>query len=167
MSPKHSFRNIASKRKNPCFDCGALCCRNVAVSLDTPRSKKSWDEIRWLVAHKNVHVFKDLENDWLVEFLTDCDKLDVRGRCKIYKKRPITCREHEPHECIINGAEDYYKIIFRNAEDVEKFLEKKKVKQKKKQRKSNKQKKRKKLLNKKIQNKKKEKTRIRKQIPHF
>ncbi|MBT4191808.1 MAG: hypothetical protein HOE11_00720 [Candidatus Diapherotrites archaeon] len=116
------------KHKNPCFDCGALCCKGVAVPISTPRSKSDWDEIRWLVAHERVQVFKDHENDWLVEFMTPCEKLDEKDACKVYSIRPKICRDHEHDECVKNGEEAYHKIIFRHLEDVDAYLAKRELK---------------------------------------
>jgi uncharacterized protein len=110
------------KHKNPCFDCGALCCKGVATPINTPRSKNDWDEIRWLVAHERVQVFKDHENDWLVEFMTPCEKLDEEDKCKVYSIRPKICRDHEDDECVKNGEEAYHKMIFRHLEDIDKYL---------------------------------------------
>jgi uncharacterized protein len=129
------------KHKNPCFDCGALCCKGVAVPMSTPRTDKDWGEVRWLVAHENVHIFKDHENDWLVEFMTTCEQLDEEHKCKVYRKRPHICKEHEHDECVKNGEEAYHKIIFRHLEDVEKFLKARKLKQKKRKLKALKKKK--------------------------
>jgi len=114
-------------KKNLCFDCDALCCREVAVSISTPRTKDDFDEIKWLVCHKNTNVYKDHDNDWLVEFATDCEHLDEDFRCKIYDKRPFVCREHKNTDCIKN-SDNYHQKIFRNLEDVEAYLNEKNYK---------------------------------------
>ncbi len=111
--------------KNPCGLCLADCCKEVAVSINSPKTKKDWDEIKWLVAHKNIQVFKDFENDWLVEFFTPCEKLDTKNRCTIYKKRPYICKNHPADNCIKTDPDKYYKVLFKNFEDVEKYLKEK------------------------------------------
>jgi uncharacterized protein len=117
-----------TKNEKQCKNCKAKCCKEIAVSIKTPKTEKDWDEIRWLVAHKNVQVYKDLENDWLVEFFTSCEQLNKKNKCKIYEKRPLTCKKHQSKDCIITGPNDYYKILFKNLEEVEKYLKKKKNK---------------------------------------
>lgn len=117
-----------NKEKNPCIECIADCCREVAVPINTPRTKKDWDEIRWLCAHKNVQVFKDLENDWLVEFITPCEKLDYTNMCKIYETRPHICKEHSHTNCIKVDPDGYYKVLFKNIEDVDNYIKKKNYK---------------------------------------
>ncbi len=116
---------------NPCIECIADCCREVAVPLNTPRTKKDWDEIRWLCAHKNVQVFKDLEGDWLVEFITPCEKLDYANMCKIYSTRPHICSEHSHTNCIKTDPNGYYKILFKTIEDVDNYIKEREMKLKK------------------------------------
>ncbi len=56
-----------------CDNCpDSTCCRDVTVEIDEPETLEEWDEIRWMVAHKNVAVYKDNEDDWVVEFNTPC-----------------------------------------------------------------------------------------------
>ncbi len=121
-------------KKKDCLKCSADCCKDVSVHLNTPRTKKDWEEIRFLTAHKNIHVYKDNEGDWLVEFFTKCEKLK-NEKCEIYPKRPFICRNHDADDCVKNGSGKYYKILFEKIEDVDNYLkekEKKKAKKKKK-----------------------------------
>jgi len=92
------------------------------VEIDKPETKEEWDEIRWKVSHKNVNVVLDNDDDWCVEFLTDCEHLGEGGQCDIYDRRPQICREHEPETCVINGEGNYYQIILKTIEDVEEYL---------------------------------------------
>ena len=105
-----------------CEECKQECCKSVIVEIDEPTTKKDWEDIKWKVAHKNVKVLKDNEEDWCVEFLTDCNHLREDGGCEIYDKRPEMCSGHSPETCVINGEGDYYEIIFHNIKDVEKYL---------------------------------------------
>ena len=105
-----------------CLECNQECCRSVVVEIDEPETEREWDDIRWQVAHKNVNVFLDNDDDWCIEFFTDCEQLDENGRGKIYEKRPRMCRDHDPESCEVNGDGRYYKLIFRSIEDVEKYL---------------------------------------------
>jgi Fe-S-cluster containining protein len=116
------------KENNPCVECLADCCQEVAVPINTPTDKKGWDEIRWLVAHKNVQVFKDHENDWLVEFITPCEKLDSHNMCKIYNSRPHICKEYSHKDCVKVDPDGYYKILFKNLEEVDAYLKNKNYK---------------------------------------
>tara|TARA_Y100000310_G_scaffold203527_1_gene203764 strand:- start:6645 stop:7061 length:417 start_codon:yes stop_codon:yes gene_type:complete len=107
-----------------CDQCpDSVCCRDVTVEIDEPEDMEDWDEIRWMVGHKNVAVYKDDDDDWVIEFKTPCDKLDERGKCTIYHERPKTCRDHEVETCVYNGEGEIEKIRFDNMEQVEAYVE--------------------------------------------
>jgi Fe-S-cluster containining protein len=103
--------------------CNAECCRYITVDLATPEDKEDWDEIKWLLMHEKVMIYKDLEGDWMIEIQVPCKHL--KGNlCDIYEKRPNVCREHETSECEKNiGA--FAKVMFKKPEDVDRYLAKK------------------------------------------
>jgi hypothetical protein len=107
-----------------CFECNQECCKSVIVEIDKPETHEDWEDVKWQVAHHNVRVLLDNEDDWCIEFLTECDMMDENGKCKIYNRRPIMCRNHHPDTCIINGEGDYHQILFTCIKDVEDYLEK-------------------------------------------
>jgi len=109
---------------NPCHKCDSLCCRDVSISLDTPKDKDDFDEIKWLIMHKQVSVYIDNESDWLVEFNTDCKNLDDDGLCKIHKDRPKTCYEHSHETCVFHNKETYYQVLFKTVQDVDDYIKK-------------------------------------------
>jgi uncharacterized protein len=104
------------------------CCRDVTVEIDEPEDLDDWDEIRWMVGHKNVAVYKDQEDDWVVEFKTPCEQLhedgERKGKCKIYHERPKTCREHEVESCVYNGEGAIEKLRFDTMKQVEAYVAK-------------------------------------------
>jgi Fe-S-cluster containining protein len=102
----------------------SACCRDVVVELDEPTDLEDWDEIRWMVSHKNVAVYLDNEDDWVVEFKTPCENLDHRGKCNIYSTRMKTCRDHRMDSCVKNGEGTPEKIRFDNMKQVEEHVEK-------------------------------------------
>ncbi len=107
---------------DPCTKCNAACCKSVAIEWLTPVSLTDWEHVRWLVSHKGVHVYKDIEGDWLVEFNSDCEHLDKNNRCKIYNNRMQICRDHPSDSCEKTGEVPEYKIIFKCAKDVDDYL---------------------------------------------
>ncbi len=118
---------MSEKNKKLCDGCDA-CCRYVAIEIDKPTSKRDWDHLFWYLHHKNINVFIDWSNDWLVEFVTPCEQLDEKTKlCRIYNDRPQICREHSQDECVRyagGAAEKYY---FKTPADLEKYLKKKKI----------------------------------------
>lgn len=105
-----------------CSDCAQQCCKSVIVEIDKPTTLEDWDNIRWKVAHKNVWVIKDFEDDWCIEFFTDCKYLAESGKCEIHHQKPQICTEHDPEECIVNGEGEFYQVILKSITDVDDYL---------------------------------------------
>ncbi|MFH0919869.1 MAG: YkgJ family cysteine cluster protein [Fibrobacterota bacterium] len=122
MTGKTYFPDVENKLPDPCTSCTGTCCRSVSVQWEPPDTEADWDNLKWLVAHKNVNVYKDFDGDWLVEFLTDCDYLDSNNRCKIYEKRMEICQTHPTEDCERYAEGDYAEVIFRNLADVDNYL---------------------------------------------
>jgi Fe-S-cluster containining protein len=104
-----------------CEGC-ANCCKDVSVEMDKPEDFEDFETVKWMIAHQNVTVYIDHDDDWLVEFATRCKFLDESNKCKIYKERYKMCSEHDPEECVMNGDEEHYKKIFRTADDVDEYM---------------------------------------------
>lgn len=108
----------------PCKECHSECCKYVTVHLDKPKDKEDWDEMKWLLMHESILVYKDNDGDWQVEFRTKCKNLGSKSGCNIYDKRPEICREHDPKDCDMSEGE-FGEIIFNKPEDVDEYLKKK------------------------------------------
>ena len=111
--------------------CNAFCCKYISIHLDTPRSKVDFDEIRWFVSHENITVYKDDDDDWIVEVMTKCSFLK-NNRCSIYEQRPDVCRDYDPDVCTHHSGEIPTRVLFTHPEQVEKFVEKRWPSKKKK-----------------------------------
>ncbi len=107
-----------------CSECDQECCKSVIVEIDEPKTRGDWEDIKWQVAHRNVQVILDNDDDWCIEFLTPCEMMDENGKCRIYEKRPKMCMSHDPESCVINGEGDYYQVVLSCIEDVEEYLRK-------------------------------------------
>ena len=119
---------MKSKKKIPvisCDSCTAACCRYVATGIDTPTCKKDYDHVRWYLMHRHVSVFIDHEDEWYIEFATDCENLEDDGRCGIYEKRPRICANHGATEtmCEFYSEDLPYKKHFTRADEFESYLE--------------------------------------------
>ena len=109
---------------NNCDECNGACCREICVEIDEPKTVEDWDEIRWMVAHENIAVYVDDEDDWLVEIQTNCSKLDKDNKCIIYGKRPLICKDHKTETCVKNAEDEGEKLRFNTIEEVEAHIEK-------------------------------------------
>jgi Fe-S-cluster containining protein len=115
MSPKRTFMSPAAKRKLPivpaartpvgCLSC-ALCCSYIAVEIDGPVNAKAATEILWHLYHHQVSVYRDSDDDWVVQFETRCRHLLDDNKCGIYETRPHICREYSEESCEINAEDE-------------------------------------------------------------
>ncbi len=108
-----------------CQGCNAQCCRYIATQIDTPTDKTDYDHIRWYLFHRDVSVFIDHEDDWYLEFKTDCEALDAQGRCEAYDIRPRICQRHGDvgPDCEFHGAESPYQLRFETPALFEAWLD--------------------------------------------
>ena len=107
---KHIFKEMG--KDSPCHECD-LCCKYICMEIDTPKTKKDFDEIRWFLLHNNVWIYIDHDSSWNIQFNTKCKQLK-NGLCGIYKKRPQICREHSHKECEKNGEGEPHKTLFKD-----------------------------------------------------
>lgn len=84
-----------------CDRCSALCCRYFALEIDEPESSEEFDDVRWYLAHENVHIFVE-DDEWYLSVQTRCQYLQDDNKCGIYEDRPKICREYTTENC------DYY-----------------------------------------------------------
>lgn len=110
----------ALPKGNPCQGCDH-CCRYIAIQIDTPRTKKNFEDIRWYVLHRGVSVWVDWEGSWMLQFETQCNWLKD-GRCSHYSLRPDLCREYDPAECERYSHTPAEKHLFRNEQDLDAYL---------------------------------------------
>jgi len=112
-------------KKNPCDGCD-LCCRHIAVEIDTPENKKEFDQIRWFLLHEDVWVFVDNDDSWNLQVNNKCEKLDNK-MCSYYEKRPAICRDYSAGSCERNGSGESFKVMWKNVEEFEKWVDEGKV----------------------------------------
>lgn len=125
MPPKRTSKKRPARRSLPvvpdaqraqvgCLTC-ALCCSYIAVEIDGPTSVKSATEILWHLYHHNVSVYRDNDDDWVVQFETRCRHLQDDNKCGIYETRPHICREYSELTCEVN-SEDQGRTFYSPAE---------------------------------------------------
>lgn len=114
---------MAKTDEDPCKGCPGLCCRYVAVELEEPEKEEDWDEMKWILHHENITIYKDNDGDWLVEFETKCKNLGEDNRCMIYDKRPDLCKKHDPESCVRHGDGEVAVILFETPDDIDEYRE--------------------------------------------
>ncbi|MFA5554828.1 MAG: YkgJ family cysteine cluster protein [Phycisphaerae bacterium] len=127
------------KEKNGlCKNCNGLCCRYFALPIDTPKTRKDFDDIRWFLCHEKISVFVE-EGDWYINIDNKCRYLDDSSHhCAIYEKRPRICRGYKTHSCDLTDGGYDYELHFKNDKQLEEYIKEKFSKKKLKKRKKKK-----------------------------
>lgn len=107
-----------------CDKCAALCCRYFALEIDTPKTWREYDNIRWYIMHENVVVYIE-KKKWYLAVLTKCKNLRDDNLCGIYETRPKICREYTTDNCDWHGGEYDFEKLFTSAEEIEAYAREK------------------------------------------
>lgn len=105
-----------------CDRCTALCCRYFALGIDDPETPEDYDDIRWYLAHENVHVFIE-DDDWYLSVQTRCQFLQDDNRCGIYEDRPKICREYTTDNCDYWTGQYDFEQYFVKPEELEAYAQ--------------------------------------------
>ena|SRR3989339_939303 len=109
-------------KKNQCFKCRAMCCRYVALPIETPETRGDFDDIRWYLCHKNISVFVE-DGDWYINFKTDCRNRSSKDhKCLIYDHRPRICRKYKTGDCDFTDGQYDYELHFTNDKQMAEYI---------------------------------------------
>ena len=109
-------------KKNICHKCTGLCCKYMALPIDTPKDRNDFDDIRWYLVHKGVSIFVE-KKKWYICVDKKCKHLAGKDyRCKIYEKRPRICRGHKNVDCEFSENEYDYDLHFTNDKQMEEYI---------------------------------------------
>ena len=114
---KKSEKDLVSS----CIECGARCCKYLALEIDEPDCSEEYEKIRWYLAHENTWVFTD-DGAWYLMTLNRCSFLGEDNLCTIYDRRPQICRDHDHSNCERDGSV-FYDELFKTMADFEQWLE--------------------------------------------
>ena len=107
--------------KKTCENCDGKCCKYVAMEIDCPDCIEDFENIKWYVAHENVHVYIEEDGTWNIEFITPCKYLGKNNKCGIYERRPKICRRYDQSECPFHN--DYKELYnFNSIGEIEKYI---------------------------------------------
>ncbi|HDQ03721.1 MAG TPA: YkgJ family cysteine cluster protein [Deltaproteobacteria bacterium] len=108
-----------------CNKCKQACCRYLTQKISAPRSIHDFDGLLWQLYHKNVKAFCD-STGWHLLVYNPCVHLKKNGKCAIYEKRPITCRDHDAGDCEYGNPISKLSVrYFDNYQSLEKYCKKK------------------------------------------
>jgi Fe-S-cluster containining protein len=105
-----------------CDQCSALCCRYFVLEIETPETRRQYDDVRWYLVHQNVFVFIE-KKKWYLGVYSRCKHLQADNRCGIYDTRPKICREYSTDNCDYHGGEYDWTVLFSSAEQLAAYAE--------------------------------------------
>jgi Fe-S-cluster containining protein len=104
-----------------CEHCTAVCCRYIALPIDTPTARPDFDDIRWYLLHENVQVFVE-DGDWYLYIATQCRHLQPDFRCGIYEHRPSICRKYTTDNCDYHSGDYGWEHHFTCPEHLDEYV---------------------------------------------
>jgi len=112
----------AGENASLCAGC-VRCCTYVAIAVESPRASWEYDQWLWALHHEKVQMYVERPEQWFITFETRCRQLDPAGRCAIHGRHPVLCREYDPRACERRFPLTGMRAWFRNAGDLEAWLE--------------------------------------------
>lgn len=112
-------------KKSLCQKCTGLCCRYVALPIETPEDWDDYDDIRWYLYHENISVFVE-EGDWYINIKNKCVNLsEVDYKCMAYDVRPRICRGYSDENCDLTSDDEAsyeYELHFTSGKQMEEYM---------------------------------------------
>lgn len=112
-------RDQLAPGENLCEHCTAKCCRYFALPIDTPKTQRDFDFMRWYLLHERASIFVEGPT-WYLLVHTTCKHLLDDHRCGIYHTRPQICREYTTDECEFEDSFTYDRY-FETPEQIHEF----------------------------------------------
>ncbi len=104
-----------------CEHCTGLCCRYVALPIETPENRQDFDDIRWYLVHEGMSVFIE-DGDWFLNIQSTCRHLQPDQRCRIYHTRPRICREYSVENCDYHSGDYGWEEHFTCPEHLDEYF---------------------------------------------
>ncbi len=105
-----------------CEHCTAVCCKYIALPIDTPTEQSDFDPIRWYLLHEGISVFVE-DADWYLLVQTTCRHLQADHRCGIYETRPQICRDYTTENCDYHSGDYGWEQHFTAPEHLDAYVE--------------------------------------------
>lgn len=81
-----------------CSGC-VKCCTYITIEIDAPRAAWEYDQWIWSLHHKNIQLYMEKPERWFIHVDAVCEQLNDQGRCSIYGRHPVLCRNYDPRSC--------------------------------------------------------------------
>lgn len=108
--------------QNLCKKCKGMCCRYIALPIDTPETRADFDDVRWYLTHENISVFVE-DGDWYISVKNKCKYLrETDYKCSIYEQRPKICRKYDNKKCDFSEGEYQYELHFTDDIQMQEYM---------------------------------------------
>jgi Fe-S-cluster containining protein len=97
-----------------------MCCRYLALPIETPEDREDFDDIRWYLLHEGVSVFVE-DGEWYLYVAADCRHLQPDYRCGIYATRPRICRKYTTENCDYHSGDYGWDLHFTCPEHLDEY----------------------------------------------
>lgn len=104
-----------------CSGC-VKCCTYITVEVDAPRSSWEYDQWIWALHHEHISMYVERPEKWFLQVETRCRRLGQEGRCTIYGRHPVLCREYDPRTCERRFPLSDIRAAFHDAHELEDWL---------------------------------------------
>lgn len=109
-------------KKSLCDKCTGLCCKYLALPIETPEDWDDYDDIRWYLVHEDITVFVE-DDDWYININNKCKHLsEKKHRCEIYDIRPKICRGYDSDSCDFTSDEYNYELYFKDDSQMVEYM---------------------------------------------
>ena len=125
--PRDALALTPTENADLCAGC-VKCCTYIAVEIDAPRAAWEYDQWIWALHHQGIEVYVERPERWFLHVEARCRQLNSAGRCSIYGRHPVLCREYDPRECERRLPLTEIKAWFHNAAEFEAWIQEKRPK---------------------------------------
>jgi Fe-S-cluster containining protein len=112
----------ASENADLCGGC-VKCCTYITVEIDAPRAAWEYDQWIWALHHEGIEVYVERPERWFLHVEAGCRKLNDAGRCSIYGRHPVLCREYDPRACERRLPLADVRAWFHDGEEFERWIQ--------------------------------------------
>jgi len=111
------------RKRSHCQVCPSTCCHDLAMMITRPQNKTDLNELSWYLHYDTVTIC--IRNHrWYLAIKGRCIYLTSGNLCKIYEKRPVRCRRHDPPDCERFGS--WHDVVISTPEELTRYLKKRK-----------------------------------------
>ena len=119
--PRDALELPAEENADLCAGC-VKCCTYIAVEVDSPRAAWEYDQWVWALYHQGIELYVERPERWFLHVETRCRQLNASGRCDIYGRHPVLCREYDPRSCERRVPLADVRAWFKSAEALEDWI---------------------------------------------